>query len=183
MELEQNSAHAKKKSLPLADDHAPSNAATDVDAALRDFERAERARLGLEDREHWVETMANAAVAKSEKTQITVLLGGLTKLQDTFVESALGGLGYSVLALDCPDEEAFRTGKEFGNRGQCNPTYFTVGNLVKFLIHLRDVKGLSTEEVIRKYVFLTAGACGPCRFGMYTTEYRKALRDAGFDGF
>src|SRR4029077_11406895 len=30
---------------------------------------------------------------------------------------------------------------------------------------------------------LTAGACGPCRFGMYATEYRKALRDAGFDGF
>ena len=32
-------------------------------------------------------------------------------------------------------------------------------------------------------MFLTAGACGPCRFGMYVTEYRKALRDAGFDGF
>jgi predicted nucleotide-binding protein (sugar kinase/HSP70/actin superfamily) len=27
------------------------------------------------------------------------------------------------------------------------------------------------------------GACGPCRFGTYVTEYRKALRDAGFDGF
>ena len=36
---------------------------------------------------------------------------------------------------------------------------------------------------MKKYVFLTAGACGPCRFGMYATEYRKALRDAGFDGF
>jgi predicted nucleotide-binding protein (sugar kinase/HSP70/actin superfamily) len=36
---------------------------------------------------------------------------------------------------------------------------------------------------VKKYVFLTAGACGPCRFGMYVTEYRKALRDAGFDGF
>ena len=33
-------------------------------------------------------------------------------------------------------------------------------------------------------MFLTAGAFrGPCRFGMYVTEYRKALRDAGFDGF
>jgi predicted nucleotide-binding protein (sugar kinase/HSP70/actin superfamily) len=36
---------------------------------------------------------------------------------------------------------------------------------------------------VANYVFLTAGACGPCRFGMYVTEYRKALRDAGFDGF
>jgi predicted nucleotide-binding protein (sugar kinase/HSP70/actin superfamily) len=42
---------------------------------------------------------------------------------------------------------------------------------------------MSTEDIIDKFVFLTAGACGPCRFGMYTTEYRKALRDAGFDGF
>ena len=36
---------------------------------------------------------------------------------------------------------------------------------------------------MKRYVFLTAGACGPCRFGMYATEYRKALRDAGFEGF
>ena len=32
-------------------------------------------------------------------------------------------------------------------------------------------------------MFVTAGACGPCRFGTYVTEYRKALRDSGFDGF
>ncbi|HYO97697.1 MAG TPA: 2-hydroxyglutaryl-CoA dehydratase, partial [Polyangiaceae bacterium] len=50
-------------------------------------------------------------------------------------------------------------------------------------IHLRDEKGLSSQQVVDEYVFLTAGACGPCRFGMYVTEYRKALRDAGFDGF
>ncbi|HEY7958099.1 MAG TPA: 2-hydroxyglutaryl-CoA dehydratase, partial [Polyangia bacterium] len=30
---------------------------------------------------------------------------------------------------------------------------------------------------------VTAGACGPCRFGTYVTEYRKALRDSGFEGF
>src|SRR5712691_1888264 len=42
---------------------------------------------------------------------------------------------------------------------------------------------MSAEEVVKSYVFVTAGACGPCRFGMYVTEYRKALRDAGFDGF
>jgi len=42
---------------------------------------------------------------------------------------------------------------------------------------------MSAKEIVNKYVFLTAGACGPCRFGMYVTEYRKALRDAGFDGF
>ena len=85
--------------------------------------------------------------------------------------------------LDVPDTESLRYGKEFGNRAQCNPTYFTVGNLVKHLVHLRDREGMPVEEIIRTRVFFTAGACGPCRFGTYVTEYRKALRDAGFDGF
>ena len=70
------------------------------------------------------------------------------------------------MALDCPDNSALRYGKEFGNRGQCNPTYFTVGNLVKFLCTLRDKEGMPADEIIHRYVFLTAGACGPCRFGM-----------------
>jgi predicted nucleotide-binding protein (sugar kinase/HSP70/actin superfamily) len=86
-------------------------------------------------------------------------------------------------AMEVPDVDALQYGREYGNRGQCNPTYFTVGNLIKHLTYLRDVKGLSKDEIVTDYLFLTAGACGPCRFGTYTTEYRKALRDSGFDGF
>jgi predicted nucleotide-binding protein (sugar kinase/HSP70/actin superfamily) len=102
---------------------------------------------------------------------------------DMFIQAGLSGLGYKIKALDCPDNDALQVGKEFGNRGQCNPTYFTVGNLVKYLVNLRDKEGMSTQDIVNQYVFLTAGACGPCRFGMYVTEYRKALRDAGFEGF
>ncbi|HSC88497.1 MAG TPA: 2-hydroxyglutaryl-CoA dehydratase [Polyangiaceae bacterium] len=167
----------KKRSLPVI------GSTLDIDAELRAFEAAERARLGLEETEHWVEEMANLTFTKSERANITMLIGGLTVAHDYIVSGGLKNAGYEVVALDAPDYESLRVGKEFGNRAQCNPTYFTVGNLVKVLIHLRDKKGLSTEEIIQKYVFLTAGACGPCRFGMYTTEYRKALRDAGFDGF
>ena len=47
------------------------------------------------------------------------------------------GLGYKVQALPNPDVSGFQTGKEFGNNGQCNPTYFTVGNLVQFLQSLQ----------------------------------------------
>ena len=83
-----------------------------------------------------------------------------------------------------PDTDALRFGKEFGNRGQCNPTYFTVGNLVKELVAPAGRREAERRRrSSRRYVFLTAGACGPCRFGTYVTEYRKALRDAGFDGF
>jgi len=117
------------------------------------------------------------------KNETIMLVGGLTILQDRLVESALNSIGENFVALPNPDFEAFQTGKSFGNRGQCNPTYFTVGNLVKYLQNLRDEKGLTEQEIVQKYVFVTAGGCGPCRFGMYITEYKKALRDAGFDGF
>jgi predicted nucleotide-binding protein (sugar kinase/HSP70/actin superfamily) len=157
----------------------------DVEEEVRRFEEEERRRLGIEDDsvDHWVEKMANLTFTKSEKAHITLLVGGLTMAHDYFVEGALRGVGYNVQTLDVPDNAALQHGKEFGNRGQCNPTYFTVGNLVKFLCTLRDKHGMTPQEIVAKYVFLTAGACGPCRFGMYVTEYRKALRDAGFDGF
>jgi len=112
-----------------------------------------------------------------------MLVGGLTILQDRLVETALNSIGENFIALPNPDFESFQKGKAFGNRGQCNPTYFTVGNLVKYLQKLRDEKGLSEKEIVSKYAYVTAGGCGPCRFGMYITEYKKALRDAGFDGF
>src|SRR5262249_6581479 len=102
---------------------------------------------------------------------------------DQILTAALTGLGYRFKALDVADNDALRFGKEFGNRGQCNPTYFTVGNLVKHLVYLRDIEKQSVPDIINNHVFITAGACGPCRFGTYVTEYRKALRDAGFEGF
>jgi predicted nucleotide-binding protein (sugar kinase/HSP70/actin superfamily) len=171
--------------IPLRVVGTPSSPAesVDVEAELRAFEAQERQRLGLTPPPRWKETMAGLGFTRAEKASVTLLIGGLTIAHDFLVEAALSGLGYRTVALECPDKDALRAGKEFGNRGQCNPTYFTVGNLVKYLTRLRDEQGLSTQEIVERYVFLTAGACGPCRFGMYATEYRKALRDAGFEGF
>jgi predicted nucleotide-binding protein (sugar kinase/HSP70/actin superfamily) len=84
--------------------------------------------------------------------------------------------------MPTPDVAAFQLGKEFGNNGQCNPTYFTVGHLIKYLKGL-EAQGLSRQEIIDRYVFISAGSCGPCRFGMYEAEYRLAVQNAGFDGF
>ena len=132
---------------------------------------------------HWFDPMINPQFSKSQRPNTTLLVSGLTAAHDYLVKAALTGIGYNVEVIDVPDNNALRYGKEFGNRGQCNPTYFTVGNLVKFLTERAEADGVSQKEVVDRYVFLTAGACGPCRFGMYATEYRKALRDAGFDGF
>jgi len=122
-------------------------------------------------------------IAYAPKKETIMLVGGLTILQDKLIETALHSIGENFVALPNPTFESFQTGKAFGNRGQCNPTYFTVGNLVKYLQNLRDTQGLSEKEIVSKYAYVTAGGCGPCRFGMYITEYKKALRDAGFDGF
>ena len=147
-------------------------------------ERARLAReLGIEEveREHHARPVEHRFTA-SQRPHTTVLYGGLTWKHEELIHGALEGLGYRPEALPCPDVAAFQLGKEYGNNGQCNPTYFTVGNLVQFLQGLES-DGMSRQDIIDKYIFVTAGACGPCRFGMYEAEYRLALRNSGFDGF
>jgi predicted nucleotide-binding protein (sugar kinase/HSP70/actin superfamily) len=147
----------------------------------------ERARLaeelGIEDveREHHARPVEHRFTA-SQRPHTTVLYGGLTWKHEELIHGALEGIGYKPEALPCPDVAAFQLGKEYGNNGQCNPTYFTVGNLVQFLQRLES-EGMPRQDIIDKYIFVTAGACGPCRFGMYEAEYRLALRNSGFDGF
>ncbi|NPB07784.1 MAG: hypothetical protein GXN96_02505 [Aquificae bacterium] len=109
-----------------------------------------------------------------------ILFGGLTKAHEILIKASMERLGYEVEPLPVPDNEALRVGKEYCNKGQCNPTYYTVGNLVRYLLEKRE-KG--EKELEDRYVFVTAGACGPCRFGMYEMEYRKALKEAGFPRF
>jgi predicted nucleotide-binding protein (sugar kinase/HSP70/actin superfamily) len=184
--MDQNIASTPKTRLPLVNDKAPAASDIDIDieAELRAYEEAERERLGIKaERKQWTDNMLQPKMTKKEREHVTLLISGLTAAQDFLVEGALGGLGYKVQYFGMSDNRGLQAGKEFGNRGQCNPTYYTVGSLVQHLIDLRDKHGLTSEEVVKNYVFVTAGACGPCRFGMYVTEYRKALRDAGFEGF
>ena len=177
-----DTAPGPKKSLPIV--MKPELLDVDVEAELRAWEQAERERLGIKaERRQWVDEMLTPEVKREERDNVTLLISGLTAAQDFLVEGALRGLGYKVEYIGMSDNAGLQAGKEFGNRGQCNPTYYTVGSLVKHLIDLRDVHGMKSEDIIKNYGVFTAGACGPCRFGMYVTEYRKALRDAGFDGF
>ena len=157
------------------------DADTLIEDELSAYAEQEARRLGL-FKEQYTEYV-NKDFKKSQRGTTTIWVSGLTLAHDELVAASLTGIGYKVLALEAPNTDSLQYGKEFGNRGQCNPTYFTVGHLVKTLVHLRDVEGQDTADIIANNLFLTAGACGPCRFGTYVTEYRKALRDAGFDGF
>jgi predicted nucleotide-binding protein (sugar kinase/HSP70/actin superfamily) len=117
-----------------------------------------------------------------ERDRVTILFGGFTWKHERFIEAVFRGCGYRFQMLPNPNVAAFQTGKEYGNNGQCNPTYFTVGNLIEYLRSL-EARGLSRREIIDNYIFFTAGSCGPCRFGMYESEYRMAIENAGFGGF
>jgi predicted nucleotide-binding protein (sugar kinase/HSP70/actin superfamily) len=118
----------------------------------------------------------------AERNKVTILFGGLTWKHEKVIQAVFEASGYHCEIMPVPNVAAFQLGKEYGNNGQCNPTYFTVGNLVQYLQGL-EARGMSRQEIIDKHVFFTAGSCGPCRFGMYESEYRLALQNAGFDGF
>ncbi|HEY7771819.1 MAG TPA: hypothetical protein VIC26_01450 [Marinagarivorans sp.] len=152
-----------------------------VDSEVNAFENKQGKCRDAETTEHWRDKNPTSFTA-SQRAHTTILHAGLTMAHDLFIQSAFRGLGYKVEAMEVPDTNALQYGREFGNRGQCNPTYFTVGNLVKKLKAM-EASGISKDDIITKYIFATAGSCGPCRFGTYVTEYRKALRDAGFEGF
>ena len=118
-----------------------------------------------------------------ERKKVTILFGGLTWKHERVIQAVFQGCGYNCEVMPVPNVSAFQLGKEYGNNGQCNPTYFTVGNLVQHLQFLESSQGLTKQEVCDKYIFFTAGSCGPCRFGMYEAEYRLALQNAGFGDF
>jgi predicted nucleotide-binding protein (sugar kinase/HSP70/actin superfamily) len=156
---------------------------------LQDVNRmvaAERARLragaGLAaPTEHYRRRPERPFLA-AERDGVTILLGGITPIHDRMITAVFETCGYRSRNLPPPDLEAYQLGRQYGNVGQCNPAYFTVGNLIKYL-QMLEADGLSRRDILDRYVFFTSGTCGPCRFGMYQAEYRLALKHAGFEGF
>jgi len=158
---------------------------TDYEMEIQARIDAERARLraeaGLARMREFNKPVERGFTA-AERDRVTILFGGLTWKHEEMIKAVFHGSGYRCENIPTPVVADFQAGKEFGNNGQCNPTYFTVGNLVRYLQKLEQ-QGLSRREIIDNYVFFTAGSCGPCRFGMYEAEYRYALQNSGFDGF
>ncbi len=159
----------------------------DIEDEVRRRVEAERQRLldlTIQERDvvqHFRRPLERAFTA-AERDKVTILIGGLTWKHDALLKAAFESAGYRVQVMPMPDVAGFQLGKEYGNNGQCNPTYFMVGHLIKFLQGLES-QGVARQDIIDRYVFFTAGSCGPCRFGMYESEYRLAVQNAGFDGF
>jgi len=119
--------------------------------------------------------------AREERSHVTVLFGGLHWRAERAIQGAMENLGYRVQVLPTASREDLLTGREVADIGQCCPTSFTTGNLANFL---RDqARRTSPEEVNRNFVYVTAGACGACRFGQYHQSYELALRNVGLEAF
>jgi len=118
---------------------------------------------------------------RAERDQVTILFGGLHWRAERLIQGAMGNLGYRSSVLPTATKEDLLTGRELADIGQCCPTSFTTGNLANFL--RSAARDSSPEEVAKKYVFVTAGACGACRFGQYHQSYELALRNAGLHSF
>jgi predicted nucleotide-binding protein (sugar kinase/HSP70/actin superfamily) len=97
------------------------------------------------------------------------------------MQGALESLGYRASPLADIRHADLVAGKDFIDAGACCPTAFTAGNLVNALRRL--VAELGAERVVRDYAFVTAGGCGPCRFGQYHESYALALEGIGLPDF
>ena len=118
---------------------------------------------------------------RAERPTTTILFGGLHWRLERMLQAVLANSGYRSEILPVATKEDLLTGREVADIGQCCPTSFTTGNLVNFL---KDKsKQIGAEAVNKKFVYLTAGSCGACRFGQYHQSYELALRNSGLDAF
>lgn len=147
---------------------------------------AEKERLMREaglsaDQKHY-QRIKESPFTAEERATTTILFGNLTWKHEVLIKAVFKGCGYRFQNLPEPTKIDFRIGREYCTNGLCNPNYFTAGSLIQYLQNL-EAKGFTRQEIVQNYVYFTAADCGPCRFGMYESEYRQALHNAGFPGF
>jgi predicted nucleotide-binding protein (sugar kinase/HSP70/actin superfamily) len=118
---------------------------------------------------------------REERDKVTILFGGLHWRVERIIEGAMENLGYRPQVLPTATLEDLRTGREVADIGQCCPTSFTTGNLTNYL--RGKAAELGAQAVAERYVYVTAGSCGACRFGQYHQSYELALRNVGLDSF
>jgi predicted nucleotide-binding protein (sugar kinase/HSP70/actin superfamily) len=118
---------------------------------------------------------------RDERDNITILFGSLTWKHERLVQGVFHNLHYHAEPLPNVSRADLDAGKALIDVGACCPTTFITGNLVNFLSDAMQQQG--KDEVVKKYVYLTAGACGACRFGQYHQSYAMALDTLGLQDF
>lgn len=122
-----------------------------------------------------------APFTPAERDKVEILFGGLHWRAERLIRAVFENLGYRARALPTATREDLLAGRELADVGQCCPTSFTTGNLTNFL--KSEAARIGAEETAKRYVYVTAGSCGSCRFGQYHQSYELALRNIGMDAF
>ncbi len=103
----------------------------------------------------------------------TLLVGGLGDPHDRLLAAALATAGGRRTALlGALDADALERGRSALPRGQCAPLLYTTGALLR----------AAEEHRGRPFEYLTVGSCGPCRFALFETAWRRALEERGHSG-
>ncbi len=118
---------------------------------------------------------------RAQRESTTILFGGTTWKHERLIQAVLHNANYKAEPLPNISREDLDAGKELIDVGACCPTIFTTGMLVNFL--KKEVALHGKEETAKKYMYLTAGSCGPCRFGQYHESYAMALDGLGLARF
>ena len=118
---------------------------------------------------------------RKDRESATIIYGGLHWRAERVIQGMLENLGYRARPMPAATKQDLLTGRELIDIGQCCPTAFTAGNLINFL--KSESRRIGSSEVTDRYVYVTVGACGACRFGQYHESYQLALRNTGFDAF
>ena len=118
---------------------------------------------------------------REERDRVTVLFGGLHWRAERVIQGAMENLGFRTRVLPPATRRDLIAGREVADIGQCCPTSFTTGNLANFL--RGEASRIGAAEVAKRYVYITAGSCGACRFGQYHQSYELALRNLGMESF
>src|SRR5437867_794811 len=118
---------------------------------------------------------------RQERDSVTILFGGLHWRAERIVQAVLEGAGYRSRILPMATKEDLLTGREVADIGQCCPTSFTTGNLVNFL--KGEASRIGVDELNKRYIYLTAGACGAFRMFLMAQDQldQKAAMGDGLD--
>jgi predicted nucleotide-binding protein (sugar kinase/HSP70/actin superfamily) len=130
---------------------------------------------------HHFRTYVPAPITKEQMDNVEILFGGLHWRAERVLQAVFENVGYRARPLPVATKEDLLRGRELADIGQCCPTSFTTGNLANFL--QSEAGKIGAEAVSDRYIYVTAGSCGACRFGQYHQSYELALRNIGLDSF
>ena len=109
----------------------------DIEAKVAAFRRGLAQELGVAEGERRHYKRPAEPATPISKANTTIIFCALPATLQEVLLGVLEGLGYKAERLPAPDQESLAIGKEFCNRGQCIPTYYTIGTLLKFLFERR----------------------------------------------